>query len=59
MLWSAEIHWQIVKAAVELTFLLLASFSNGLGLGFAGGFLLGHDDESGRDARQSTRRLDR
>ena len=52
MVQSAEIQWEVIEAARELTLLLLGSLG-GLGLGLAGCLLLGHD-ESGRYACQST-----
>lgn len=55
MVQSAEIQWEVIEAARELTLLLLGSLG-GLGLGLAGCLLLGHD-ESGRYACQSTCRL--
>lgn len=58
MVLSAKIQWQVAEAALELTFLPLASLRSGLGLGLASCLFLGHD-ESSAYARQSTGRLDR
>ncbi len=40
-----------IEVARELTLLLLASISDGLGLGLAGCLLLRHDDGSSKYAR--------